>query len=252
MKKSLFILLFIISSSISAQTIFGKWENRDEETGKVDSIVEVYEKDGKAYAKIIEILDETHKNDVCVKCKGKQKDKPILGMHILNGLKKDGDEWSGGKILDPKNGKKYKCYIKLESADKLKIRGYIGFAAFGRTAYWYRKKQVFYFSLESAIIFKKKYEKNSFFLVIIFLGFLIYNLINRAIFKSSSINKKVIITYIRCSKSSKKGTKSIIKIKFNNKNYPLAINRKKCNKLNLYDSINLLYSEKGDRFFLKD
>lgn len=141
MKKHLLTLFVLtITFSINAQTIFGKWENRDEVTDKVDSIIEVYEKDGKAYAKIIEILDTIHKNDVCVKCKGKQKDKPILGMHILNGLKKDGDEWSGGKILDPKNGKKYKCYIKLENANKLKIRGYIGFAAFGRTAYWYRKK----------------------------------------------------------------------------------------------------------------
>lgn len=141
MKKYLLTLLvFTLTFSLNAQTIFGKWENRDEETNKVDSIVEVYEKDGKAYAKIIEILDEAHKNDVCTKCKGKLKNKPILGMHILNGLKKDGDEWSGGKILDPKNGKKYKCYIKLESKNKLKIRGYIGFAAFGRTAYWQRKK----------------------------------------------------------------------------------------------------------------
>ncbi|GFD83085.1 hypothetical protein KUL118_59470 [Tenacibaculum sp. KUL118] len=124
---------------MSAQTIFGKWENRDEETNKVDSVIEVYEKDGKAYAKIIEITDKNRQEAVCDKCSGKRKNNPILGMNILTGLKKDGDEWSGGKILDPKNGKEYKCYIKLENDNKLKIRGYIGFAAFGRTAYWYRK-----------------------------------------------------------------------------------------------------------------
>ncbi|AZJ31230.1 DUF2147 domain-containing protein [Tenacibaculum mesophilum] len=124
---------------MSAQTIFGKWENRDEETNKVDSVIEVYKKDGKAYAKIIEITDKNRQEAVCDKCSGKRKNNPILGMNILTGLKKDGDEWSGGKILDPKNGKEYKCYIKLENDNKLKIRGYIGFAAFGRTAYWYRK-----------------------------------------------------------------------------------------------------------------
>ncbi len=141
MKKHLLTLLvFTITLSINAQTIFGKWENHDEVTDKVDSIVEVYKKDGKAYAKIIEIIDEVHKNDICIKCKGKLKDKPILGMHILNGLKKDGDQWSGGKILDPKKGKKYKCYIKLKNNDTLKIRGYIGFVTFGRTTYWSRKK----------------------------------------------------------------------------------------------------------------
>ncbi|CAM1368818.1 conserved exported hypothetical protein [Tenacibaculum litoreum] len=140
MKKILFALLFTtVSFSMSAQTIFGKWENRDEETNKVDSVIEVYKKDGKAYAKIIEITDKNRQEAVCDKCNGKRKNNPILGMNILTGLKKDGNEWSGGKILDPKNGKEYKCYIKLENDNKLKIRGYIGFAAFGRTAYWHRK-----------------------------------------------------------------------------------------------------------------
>lgn len=140
--KKLFLTLIIlaITTSINAQTIFGKWENRDEETNKVDSVIEVYEKNGKAFAKIIEITDKDRQDALCDKCSGKRKDNPILGMNILTGLKKDGDEWSGGKIIDPKNGKEYKCYIKLDNDNKLKIRGYIGFAAFGRTAYWYRKK----------------------------------------------------------------------------------------------------------------
>lgn len=140
MKKLLFSTLLVLSFSVNAQTIFGKWENKDEKTGRVDSVIEVYEKNGKAYAKIVSITDPKRRNAVCDLCKGKRKNQPILGMNILNGLSKDGDEWSGGKILDPKNGKEYKCYIELVKKDKLKIRGYIGFAAFGRTAYWYRKK----------------------------------------------------------------------------------------------------------------
>lgn len=141
MKKATLIFLFSLATlSIQAQSIFGKWENKNEETGKVDSVIEVYEKDGKAFAKIVEITDPNRQEAVCDKCSGKNKNKPILGMNILTGLEQDGDEWSGGKILDPKNGKTYKCFIKLEGAGKLKIRGYIGFALIGRTAYWYRKK----------------------------------------------------------------------------------------------------------------
>lgn len=141
MKKTLFILLFLITTfSINAQSIFGIWENRDEETNEIDSLIEVYEKGGKAYAKIIEITDVKKRGTLCNLCTGKNKDKPILGMNILTGLKKDEDEWSDGKIVDPKNGKEYKCYITLENNNKLKIRGYIGFAVFGRTAYWVRKK----------------------------------------------------------------------------------------------------------------
>ncbi|MDO6745531.1 DUF2147 domain-containing protein [Tenacibaculum soleae] len=139
MKKTLFSFLCIISFSINAQTIFGKWENRDEETNKVDSVIEIYEKNGKAFAKIIEITGKEKQNSVCDKCKGERKNKPILGMNILTGLSKNNDEWSGGKILDPKNGKIYSCFIQLKNNNKLKVRGYVGAALFGRTVYWYRK-----------------------------------------------------------------------------------------------------------------
>ena len=61
-------------------------------------------------------------------------------MIILKGLVKDADEYNGGKITDPKNGKVYKCTIALENKDKLKVRGYIGFALIGRSQYWVRVK----------------------------------------------------------------------------------------------------------------
>jgi uncharacterized protein (DUF2147 family) len=63
-----------------------------------------------------------------------------LGFTIIKGLTKDGSEYNGGKITDPKNGKSYKCYLTLESKDKLKVRGYVGFALIGRTQYWSRVK----------------------------------------------------------------------------------------------------------------
>jgi uncharacterized protein (DUF2147 family) len=61
-------------------------------------------------------------------------------LTFIKGLKKEGHEYNGGKILDPKNGKTYKCYITLEGKDKLKVRGFIGISLFGRTQYWSRLK----------------------------------------------------------------------------------------------------------------
>jgi uncharacterized protein (DUF2147 family) len=139
MKKIFFTtLLFALSITINAQTIFGKWNSTNEETGNIDSIIEVYEKDGKAFAKVIEIKGSARKNAVCEKCEDENKNKPILGLNILTGLEKNKDEWSGGNILDPRNGRIYNCYIKLIKPNKLKIRGYIGLALFGKTAYWER------------------------------------------------------------------------------------------------------------------
>ncbi|AQS93308.1 hypothetical protein BXQ17_04090 [Polaribacter sp. BM10] len=140
MKKTFFTFLFLsLVLSINSQTIFGKWNSKNE-AGTVDSVLEVYEKNGKAYAKVVEILNPARKNALCVDCEGEYKDNPILGLDILSGLEKDDDEWSGGQIIDPRNGKTYKCYIKLVNANKLKLRGYIGVSLFGKTAYWERAK----------------------------------------------------------------------------------------------------------------
>lgn len=133
-------IFLIVGLGANAQDVFGKWKTIDDETKKEKSIVEIYKKDGKAYAKILELLDPESKGKVCDKCKGDKKNKPIEGMVIIDGLTKKGEEWSDAKILDPKTGKLYKCYITLETKNKLKVRGYIGFSLFGRTQYWHRVK----------------------------------------------------------------------------------------------------------------
>ncbi len=138
MKKTVTIIFLLFAFSMNAQTIFGKWNSTSDETGEVDSVVEVYEKNGKAFAKIIEIKNPDRKNAVCTECEGENKNKRILGLNILTGLEKNDDEWSGGEILDPRNGKVYKCYIELVKDNKLKLRGYIGVSLFGKTKYWYR------------------------------------------------------------------------------------------------------------------
>lgn len=131
-------LLFLVIGNVQSQTVIGKWKTIDDETGEAKSIVEVYEQSGKIYGKIIRILRKEHINDVCSLCPGANKNKPILGMVIINGLKKDGDEYKGGTILDPTTGKTYKCNITLDGVDKLKLRGFIGISLLGRTQYWSR------------------------------------------------------------------------------------------------------------------
>jgi uncharacterized protein (DUF2147 family) len=143
MKKILILMMLFVSCTFYSQnkSVLGKWKTIDDETGKAKSIVEIYEKSGKIYGKVIEILDLDHKNDSCKKCSGTDVNKPILGMIVIKGLKQDGDEYNSGKILDPKNGKLYQCFITLEGNEKLKVRGYIGISLLGRTQYWQRVKK---------------------------------------------------------------------------------------------------------------
>ncbi|MEK7705264.1 MAG: DUF2147 domain-containing protein [Myxococcota bacterium] len=123
------------------QSPVGLWKTIDDETGKEKSIVRIWEEDGKMYGKVIKLFrgPDEEQNPKCDKCPGDKKDQPTIGLTILWDLEKDDEEWSGGKILDPNNGKTYKCYIAVEDGGiKLKVRGFIGFALIGRTQYWHR------------------------------------------------------------------------------------------------------------------
>ena len=142
MKKNILLLIILLFSITgNSQSIIGKWKTIDDETGKEKSIIEIYQVKGKIYAKVDELLTKGDENKICENCEGANKNKPIKGMMIINGLTKDGDEWNGAKILDPKTGNEYKCYITLEEPNKLKVRGYLGFALLGRTQYWYKVTQ---------------------------------------------------------------------------------------------------------------
>jgi len=141
MKKTITtIALLFMTTVFYSQSIVGKWKTIDDQTGKAKSIIEIYEKSGKVYGKVVEILDPSHAKDLCKNCPGDDARKPILGLNVIKGLTKDGEEYNSGQILDPNNGKVYKCFIVLEEKDKLKVRGYIGFSLIGRTQYWQRVK----------------------------------------------------------------------------------------------------------------
>src|SRR5690606_5381861 len=124
--------------TVVAQVVTGKWKTIDDETGEAKSIVEIYKQNGKGYRKVVDILDPKKRDLTSVECTGSDKNKPISGLEIINGLDTDSDEYNDGTITDPNNGKVYKCYIELDGADKLNVRGYIGFSLIGRTQTWQR------------------------------------------------------------------------------------------------------------------
>jgi uncharacterized protein (DUF2147 family) len=138
--KRLLILLFIaVTTGAMAQNkVVGKWKTIDDNTGEAKSIIEIFERGGKLYGKVLQILDPTAKPDpVCDKCPSDDPrfNKKIIGMEIIQGLVKDGDEYSEGTILDPEPGKIYRCKLWLEEQD-LMVRGYWG--PFYRTQTWKR------------------------------------------------------------------------------------------------------------------
>lgn len=134
-----FIFVVFAFAKAYSQDVIGTWKTIDDDSGEVKSHVEIYKRDGKVYGKVIKVLDEAApEKPLCVECKGDLKDAPIVGLEIIQGLKKKGDEYKDGTILDPENGKTYTCKIWLneEDSNKLMVRGYVAF--FYRTQSWER------------------------------------------------------------------------------------------------------------------
>lgn len=138
MKKVLTLIFLFSLSALQAQTIFGKWKTINEETGKPNSIIEIYKAGDEINGRVVKILKESERGRLCNNCRGKLKDQPIEGLELMTGLKDKGDEFSGGIITDPQNGKEYRVKVWLDenNPDLLKVRGYIAF--FFKTQTWER------------------------------------------------------------------------------------------------------------------
>jgi len=132
-------LLAIFAGHALADSAAGTWKTIDDKSGQAKALVQISESgSGELTGKIVKLF--IHPDAVCDKCDGEKKDKPIVGMTILWGLKKDGDMWVDGKILDPKEGKVYSSKAKLaDGGSKLEVRGFIGVSLLGRTQTWVRQ-----------------------------------------------------------------------------------------------------------------
>lgn len=148
MRKTKLIMLSLLalagasSAAMAADGAVGRWKTIDDKTGEVKSIVEISQaSDGSGLTgKVVEILkSDDGPNPLCKACTGERKNKPIKGMTILWNLKPDGaNEWSGGTILDPNNGKTYKSKLELQpGGKKLDVSGCIAFICRAQT--WVRE-----------------------------------------------------------------------------------------------------------------
>ena len=137
------LMVFFTSVALADSTPSGLWRTIDDQSGKEKSLVRIAEVNGEFRGTIEKLFREPGEepNPNCEKCPGDKKNKPVIGMMILTGLKKDNGLWSGGEILDPQNGKTYKCKVWLENKGReLHVRGFIGMALLGRTQVWKREE----------------------------------------------------------------------------------------------------------------
>lgn len=159
MKKLLALCVMAVlavSALSAADKVEGFWKSIDEKTGKVTAAWHIYEKDGKLFGVILTVPTQKD-STIADTCKSSYKDFPVSGdvskMTVVNtpfiyGLKmKSTGQWEDGNIIDPKDGKLYKCKITFRPADSkkyksdmLEMRGEIGMGI-GRSQLWERTNE---------------------------------------------------------------------------------------------------------------
>jgi uncharacterized protein (DUF2147 family) len=129
-----------IKAQSSYDTPVGRWRTVSDVTGKENGAVEIVDNGGELLGRLIAGRNPaTFPTELCTKCPGDRHNKPMKGLLVMSGVRRNGDEWSGGEILDPDIGKIYRVKLRLtEGGKKLLVRGYIGFSLFGRTQTWTR------------------------------------------------------------------------------------------------------------------
>lgn len=137
------LLVSAVTAMAQVDSPVGTWQTIDDHTGQPKALVQISQDgSGALSGKVIKGLGANDQPDRrCTACTDARKDQPILGMTIISDLKKDGDAWDHGQILDPENGKLYKCKMHLEDGgNKLVVRGYIGVSLLGRSQTWIRQQ----------------------------------------------------------------------------------------------------------------
>jgi uncharacterized protein (DUF2147 family) len=137
-------MMMLAALAQAQESPVGRWKTVDDATKEVKSIVQISEDKGVLSGKIEKILT-ANKDALCTECTDERKGKPVQGLTIIRNVKKFGEgdkvEWGEGDILDPQNGKIYKVRLRLQDGGKkLEVRGFIGFAAMGRSQYWVREQ----------------------------------------------------------------------------------------------------------------
>lgn len=138
LKAVAFFLFAFCWQTARAQTVTGTWRTVDDRDKQSKSYVHIYEEAGQFYGKITKLLKDKP-DAICKVCKGSRKNQFLLGMVVIEGLRKIRDQFGDGRIFDPVSGNDYKCTIWIEpdKPDELRVRG-THWSGIYRTQTWYK------------------------------------------------------------------------------------------------------------------
>jgi uncharacterized protein (DUF2147 family) len=136
-----FLSILLFGSSIIAEDsldVQGYWKTINEKTNHPESILAIYEYNGKMFGRIIAtyndqgIVDDSIEKPV-KRAPGVKGHPFYTGLDIMWNLEKKGKRYSKGNIMDPEKGRVYNAEIWREGSNLI-VRGEI--LIFGRNQTW--------------------------------------------------------------------------------------------------------------------
>ena len=145
--RSAMVLAFLAvtasgSRAAPPQSAAGIWEAKDDD-GFTNAWFLFTEKNNVFSARLIKGFRRpevtTPIKTICAECPGDKKGAHIMGLTLFWGMKRDGLHYTGGSVLDPRDGSVYHAKMDLsEDGQDLAVRGYLGFEMLGKTQIWHR------------------------------------------------------------------------------------------------------------------
>jgi len=142
-----FCFMFIASAALFSQagSLVGFWLTEDK-----DSQIEIYRSPDNKFSGRIVWLEEPLNDQGRPKVDDKNPDRALrtrstLGLEILKEFTYDASkqEWAGGTIYDPKSGKTYDAFMRLDGNNTMKLKGFVlGMRFLGRESTWTRDPQL--------------------------------------------------------------------------------------------------------------
>lgn len=139
------LMTFLLLPSAWGGDLTGLWQEYDDDTGKLTALIRIRMRPDNIYEGVVEkIFAAAAENApaLCTRCPGERHNHPLVGLPILSGMKrKDRMHFEGGEILDPDDGKVYRCRIQFtDDNDTIQVTGYINFSWIGQAEIWRRLK----------------------------------------------------------------------------------------------------------------
>lgn len=138
--RALGALAFLLAAApaFAQSSPAGCWQTIDDEDGTVKSYVKIYPEGNALVGDIVRLTVDGGR---CVDCADGYDGRVLRNERIMSGYTRDGNDYEGGRIIDPKSGRTYKSVMKLvegSNGNRLYLRGFVGIRALGRSQEWRR------------------------------------------------------------------------------------------------------------------